>query len=79
MRLADVLTPYLERAVRVGRRQVRKEMVFHCLDYHFCCVDAMIVGFDQLDFRFIGLDIRSDCAGSFIVEDMEGWLMTVGF
>ena len=57
MDLADVLTPYLERAVRVGRRQVRKGMVFYYLDRHFCCVDAMIVGFDELDFCFVGLNV----------------------
>ena len=51
-------------------------VAFYC---YFCCVDSMVMRLDELDLGVVGLDVGSDGAGAFIVEDVECWLVAVEF
>ena len=39
----------------------------------------MVVWLDELDLSVVGLDVGFDGPGAFIVEDVECWLVAVGF
>ena len=47
--LGDELVPQLDWAGWIDYLEFRDRVVFDGLDCRFCCVDAMIVPFDELD------------------------------
>ena len=63
--------PHLERAVGVNGSKAGQEVVFGGLDGDFRCIDAMVVGFNELDLCLVGLDVCFYRAGAFIVQNVE--------
>ena len=54
-------------------------MILYCFHRDFCRIDSMVVWLNELDLGMVGLDVGLDGAGAFIVEDVECWLVAVGF
>ncbi len=65
--LMNEFAPYLERAVGVNGSKAGQEVVFGGLDGYFCCIDAMVVGFNELYLGLVGLDVCFNRAEAFIV------------
>ena len=50
-------------------------MLLKCSDRSFGRIDAMIVRGYELDVYFVGADVLFDRLGTFIVHDVEGWMV----
>ena len=61
-------TTKLQRAIWVNGGQVREEVVFHCFQRYFCCINTVVVGLNELYFCFVGLNVCFDGAGAFIIQ-----------
>ena len=66
------MVPQLEWEIYVGGAESTDEVVFESLDGSFRGVDAMIVGFDELDCTVAGGDEFFDGGRGLIVCDIEG-------
>lgn len=66
------MVPQLEREVDVHGAESTNEVVFEGLDGAFCGVDAMIVGFDELNCTVLGGDTFFDGSRSLVICDIEG-------
>ncbi len=51
-------------------------MVFERLDCTFCCVDTMVVWFDELPLYILAGDVVLDCFRTLIVGDIELWFVS---
>jgi hypothetical protein len=71
-RLERKMVPQLEREVDVSGTQSTDEVIFESLDGSFCSIDAMIVGFDELDGTVAGGDKCFDGSRGLIVRYIEG-------
>jgi hypothetical protein len=63
----------LEREVDVGGAESTDEVVFEGLDGAFRGIDAMIVGFDELNGTVSGGDKLFDGSRGLVICDIEGW------
>ena len=71
MHLWDEEVPHLDWSIYIHVRKPCDDVVIVSFDGCLHGIHAMIVRFDKLDICFIVTDIRLDCFGAFVVEDVE--------
>ena len=67
----EEFVPQLGWEVMVCGAEPRDKVILEGLDGTFCGVDAVFVGWNELPFDVVSVEVFCDGVGSFIVEDIK--------